>query len=76
MELKQESTKPKIKDTLESIVDELLDGSILLTEATDEFEKLFIKRALERNGRHISKTASQIGIHRNTLSRRLAEYKK
>ena len=63
-----------MKSQIEALVDEMLDGAILLTEATDEFEKVFIKKALERNESHISKTANQIGIHRNTLSKRLNEY--
>ena len=64
----------KMKTRIEALVDEMLDGSILLNEATEEFEKVFIKKALERNDRHISKTAGIIGIHRNTLSKRIVEY--
>ncbi|MEZ5307505.1 MAG: helix-turn-helix domain-containing protein [Pyrinomonadaceae bacterium] len=60
--------------TMEDLVEEMLDLSILLTEATDEFEKIFIRKALERNDSHISKTAREIGIHRNTLSKRLSEF--
>lgn len=59
---------------MEDLVEEMLDLSILLTEATDEFEKIFIRKALERNDSHISKTAREIGIHRNTLSKRLSEF--
>ncbi len=64
-----------MNERIEALVEEMLDGSILLDEATREFEKVFISKALERNGRHISKTASQIGIHRNTLAKRITEYK-
>jgi len=64
----------ELKTRIESLVEDMLDGSILLSEATQEFEKVFITKALERNERHISKTANQIGIHRNTLSKRLTEY--
>lgn len=59
---------------IEALVEQMLDGSILLDEAAHEFEKVFISKALERNGRHISKTASKIGMHRNTLSKRINEY--
>ena len=52
----------------------MLDGRILLTEAVAEFEKLYIQNALERNGSHLGKTAGALGIHRNTLSKRVAEY--
>lgn len=66
--------KPALKTRIESLVDEMLDGSIMLDEATAELERIFITKALERNERHISKTAEQIGIHRNTLSKKLNEY--
>lgn len=66
--------KVKMKSQIEALVEEMLDGSILLNEATDELEKIFITKALARNSRNISKTANQIGIHRNTLSKRLTDY--
>ena len=53
----------------------MLDGHILLAEAICEFEKLYIKKALARNKEHLSKTAVVLGIHRNTLSKRVATYK-
>jgi len=61
---------------LEALVDEMLDGRILLAEALSEFEKLYIKKALSRNKEHFSKTAQTLGIHRNTLSKRVAAYQK
>ena len=51
----------------------MLDGHILLAEAVSEFEKLYIKKALARNKEHLSKTAKALGIHRNTLSKRVAD---
>jgi len=64
----------KMHEQMEALVEEMLDGQILLDEAKDEFEKVFIKKALSRNSRHISKTANVLGIHRNTLSKRIAAY--
>ena len=60
---------------LEALVDEMLDGHILLDEAMSEFEKLYIKKALARHNQHLSKTADVLGIHRNTLAKRVATYK-
>ena len=59
---------------MESLIVEMLDGRILLDEAMNEFEKIYIQKALERNSDHLSKTACALGIHRNTLSRRVADY--
>jgi len=61
---------------LEALIDEMLDGHILLTEAVSEFERLYIKKALARNKEHLSKTAKTLGIHRNTISKRIANYEK
>ncbi|HEX6279784.1 MAG TPA: helix-turn-helix domain-containing protein [Pyrinomonadaceae bacterium] len=59
---------------MEALIGEMLDGRILLDEAISEFEKIYIKKALERNCDHLSKTAAALGIHRNTLSKRVAGY--
>jgi len=61
---------------LEALIDEMLDGNILLSEAVSEFEKLYIKKALARNRQNLSKTAKALGIHRNTISKRVADYQK
>ena len=64
-----------MRSKLESLIDEMLDGHILLDEALCEFEKLYIKKALARHKQHLSNTAAVLGIHRNTLAKRVAEYK-
>ncbi|MCO6511628.1 MAG: hypothetical protein J5I65_12635 [Aridibacter famidurans] len=63
-----------MKEQLESLVEKMLDGQILLSEALEEFERVYIERALERNGHHISNTADTLGMHRNTVAKRLASY--
>ena len=59
---------------MESLIEEMLDGRIMLNEAICEFEKLYIQKALERYDDHHSNTANALGIHRNTLSKRVAAY--
>ena len=65
-----------IHNRLESLIEEMLEGHILLDEAISEFEKLYIKKALARHKQHLSKTAVVLGIHRNTLAKRVATYEK
>ena len=65
-----------MRTRLENLIDEMLDGRILLAEAIGEFEKLYIKKAFLRNQGHLSKTARALGIHRNTLSKRVAAYQR
>jgi DNA-binding NtrC family response regulator len=64
-----------MRTRLESLIDEMLEGHILLDEALCEFEKLYIKKALARHKQHLSKTAAVLGIHRNTLAKRVATYR-
>jgi DNA-binding NtrC family response regulator len=65
-----------MRTQLEALIEEMLDGQILLDEAVAEFEKLYIEKALSRHRRHLSNTAKVLGIHRNTLSKRVADYRK
>lgn len=59
---------------MEDLIDSMLDGRILLGEAIEEFEKIYIQKALERNNDHLSNTATELGIHRNTLSKKVSDY--
>ncbi|MBS1795917.1 MAG: hypothetical protein JSS81_18830 [Acidobacteria bacterium] len=59
---------------MELLIDEMLDGRIMLNEALSEFEKLYIQKALARHSERLSQTAIALGIHRNTLSKRVATY--
>ena len=64
-----------MRTRLEALIDEMLDGQIMLDEALTEFEKLYIQKALARNKEHLSRTATKLGIHRNTLAKRVASYR-
>jgi DNA-binding protein Fis len=64
-----------VKDQLEGLVSQMVERGILFDEAVGEFEKRFIKRVLDRVDGNQSRAAHQLGIHRNTLSRKLTEYK-
>ena len=52
----------------------MVDRGIRLEEAVTEFEKKFIRRVLEGAKGNQSRAAKLLGIHRNTLSRKLGEY--
>jgi len=64
-----------VKDQLEGLVTQMVDRGILFDEAIGEFEKRFIKRTLERADGNQCRAAKMLGIHRNTLSRKMDEYK-
>jgi DNA-binding protein Fis len=64
-----------VKDQLEGLVNQMVERGILFDEAVGEFEKRFIKRVLDRTNGNQSRAAETLGIHRNTLSRKIGEYK-
>jgi Fis family transcriptional regulator, factor for inversion stimulation protein len=63
-----------VKEQLEALVGMMVERGILLEEAVTEFEKKFIKRVLERSNGNQCRAAKVLGIHRNTLSRKINEY--
>ena len=65
----------QIRPRLEAVIEDMLDGHILLDEALQEFEKLYIQKAFARNRKRISHTAEALGIHRNTISKRVSSYR-
>lgn len=64
-----------MKDQLETLVNQLIDRGILFEEAVAEFEKRFIKRVLDTHNGNQSRAARVLGIHRNTLSRKISLYR-
>jgi DNA-binding NtrC family response regulator len=67
--------QPRLKDRLENICIEMIDKGILFTEAVEQFENCFIAEVVKRNQGHLMRTAESLGIHRNTLTKRLLQYK-
>jgi Fis family transcriptional regulator len=63
-----------VKEQLETLVAMMVERGILLEEAVTEFEKKFIKRVLESSKGNQCRAAKILGIHRNTLSRKIGEY--
>ena len=64
-----------MKEKLESLVAEMIEKRIYLDEAVSEFEKKFILNALAKTGGNQTKAAAVLGLHRNTLSRKIGQYK-
>jgi DNA-binding protein Fis len=64
-----------MKDQLEGLVGQMVERGIMFQEAVGEFEKRFIKRVLDRSNGNQSRAAKVLGIHRNTLSRKIFTYK-
>ena len=63
-----------LRDQLERLVDEMVTKGIRYDEAQREFEKKFIVQVLQKADGNLCKAAVLLGIHRNTLARKMAEY--
>jgi DNA-binding NtrC family response regulator len=64
-----------VRDQLEKLVQDLLDKGVLYEDARREFEKVFITRALQRSQGSVGDAAELLGLHRNTVSRKMGEYR-
>ena len=60
-----------MKDNLDSLVNMMIDNGIMFPDAVDEFERRFIKKMLEKANGNQSKASKALGIHRNTLKRKI-----
>jgi DNA-binding NtrC family response regulator len=64
-----------ISDRLEKLVEEMVEKQVHFDDAVREFEKRFIARVLGRCEGSLTKTADALGMHRNTLTRKMSEYR-
>ena len=64
-----------MRDQLDSLVQQMLDRGVRYEDARREFEKVFITRALQRSNGCVGDAAELLGIHRNTVTRKMTEYK-
>src|SRR5690242_9880862 len=64
-----------VKDQLEALVNQMHKSGILYSEAVREFKKRFLVHVLQENNGNRCKAARELGMHRNTLSRTIAELK-
>ena len=63
-----------MKGEFEGLVDRLLGANVSLQEATEILERGMIAGALTRHRGNQSAASKQLGMHRNTLQRKLQEY--
>ncbi len=63
-----------MKDGFDGLVEHLLDGGLFLQQAIEILEKSMIQGALQNNHGNQCAAAKQLGIHRNTLQRKMVAY--
>jgi DNA-binding NtrC family response regulator len=64
-----------MRDQLEKLVDEMVSKGVHFEDAQREFEKRFIAHVLAKANGNLCKAADLLGMHRNTLSRKIVEYR-
>ncbi len=62
-----------MKQQLETLISQMVEKGIVFDEACQEFERQFLRQVLERNHGNQSHAARELGMHRNTLRRKLIE---
>ena len=71
---RQQRKDVSVRTMLRKLVKEMVVKGIRLEEAKQEFERNFLRQALVETGGRVGRTAETIGIHRNTLRRKISEY--
>jgi len=64
-----------VRDHLERLVTDMLDKGLPYEDVRRELEKLSITRALQRTKGSLGEAAEMLGVHRNTIARKIAEYR-
>jgi Fis family transcriptional regulator len=64
-----------VKQALDALIVEMIAKGIRFTDARREFEKRFLASMLQRHKGNLSRAAQELRIHRNTLGKKIDEYK-
>ena len=64
-----------LREQLDRLIDDLVARGVRYDDAQREFEKRFIAHVLAKSDGNLCKAADLLGMHRNTLSRKISEYR-
>jgi DNA-binding NtrC family response regulator len=63
-----------MKERFDALIDDLMNAGFFLEQAVEILEKGMIDRALGNTKANQSRAAKLLGIHRNTLQRKMVEH--
>ena len=63
-----------MKESFDALIDHLVTGGFFLEEAVEILEKGMIARALVKTKQNQSEASKVLGIHRNTLQRKMTQF--
>jgi DNA-binding NtrC family response regulator len=64
-----------MRELLERLVGEMVEEGIRYDDAQREFERRFIARVLQAHDGNLGQAAKTLGVHRNTLARKIQDLK-
>ena len=64
-----------MRERLQQLVEEMIDKGIRYEDARREFDKQFIARVISASDGNLGQAAKTLGVHRNTLTRKLRDLK-
>jgi DNA-binding NtrC family response regulator len=64
-----------VRELLDRLVGMMVEAGIRYEDAQREFDKRFIARVVEESDGNLVKAAKRLGVHRNTLARKVKELK-
>jgi DNA-binding NtrC family response regulator len=63
-----------MKEKFDGLIEQMLERNIFLPEAIEILERSMIYRALEKSAGNQCAASKVLGIHRNTLQRKMQEF--
>ena len=72
---RKSTEKASMKQKLDELITEMIEGGIRYPEAKREFEKRFLSQVIEREKGNLSRAARVLHIHRNTLTKKIQDLK-
>lgn len=64
-----------MRELLDRLVGTMVESGIRFEDARREFDKRFISRVVQESDGNLGKAAQRLGVHRNTLARKIKELK-
>jgi Fis family transcriptional regulator len=65
----------RVHRLLEQLVTQMVEKGIQYEDALREFDRRFIVEVVDKSDGNLSKAADTLGVHRNTLSRKIKDLK-
>ena len=63
-----------MKQAFDGVIEQMIERNIFLPEAIEILERSMINRALELSAGNQCAASKQLGIHRNTLQRKMRDF--